>query len=79
MIELAKYVYSILDKAFETNKNIGGTRKKQVEALEVLKCNTQKLTIKDVIAENTLTEEARYGLNKVKEIEKTVDREKLLF
>ena len=37
------------------------------------------MTIKDVIAENTLTEEARNGLDKVKELEKTVDREKLLF
>ena len=29
-------------------------RKKQVEALEILKHNIQKLTIKDMIPENTL-------------------------
>ena len=42
--------------------------KKQVEALEVLKPDTQKLTIKDVVPENTLNEEATNELNKVKKI-----------
>ena len=49
--------------------------KKQVETLEILKPNTQKLTIKDEIPENTLTEEATNEPNKIKEIEKTVGRE----
>ena len=44
------------------------TRKKQVEALEILKHNIQKLTIKDMIPENTLTEEAKNELNEIKEI-----------
>ena len=44
--------------------------KKQVEALEVSKPNVQKLTIKVVIPGNTLTEEAKNELNKIKEIEK---------
>ena len=48
--------------------------KKQVEALEVLKPNTQKLTIKDTISENTLSEEAKNELNKIKETENTVGR-----
>ena len=61
------------------NKSNWRTRKKQVEALEVLKPNTQKLTIKDAIPENTLTEEAKNELNKIKEIEKTVDRENLVY
>ena len=38
--------------------------KKQVEALEVLKLNTQKLIVKDVILKNTLSEEAKDELNK---------------
>ena len=50
--------------------------KKQVEASEVLKPNVQKLTIKVVIPGNTLTEEAKNELNKIKEIEKNADREK---
>ena len=32
------------------------------------------LTIKDAIPENTLTKEAKNELDKIKEIEKTVDR-----
>ena len=44
--------------------------RKQVEALEVLKSNVQKLTIKVVIPGNTLTEEAKNELNKITEIEK---------
>ena len=54
-------------------------KKKQVESLEVLKPNTQKLTIKGVIPENTLTEEAKNELNKIEEIEETVGRENLLY
>ena len=45
----------------------------------VLKPITQKLTIKDAIPENALSEEAKNKLNKIKEIEKTVDREKLYY
>ena len=40
--------------------------KKQVQAINVLKPNVQKLTIKDVIPENTLTEEAKNELQKIK-------------
>ena len=35
------------------------------------------ISIKNVIPENTLSEEAKNELNKIKEIEQTVDREKL--
>ena len=38
-------------------------KKKQVEALEVLKPNIQKLTTKDVIPENILTEDDKAALN----------------
>ena len=54
-------------------------RKKQVEALEVLQPITQKLKIKYAISENTLSEEAKNELNKIREIEKTVDRENLYY
>ena len=60
-------------------KTIGGQGKKQVEAVEVLKPITQKLRIKDVIPENTLSEEAKNELNKIKDIEKTVNREELYY
>ena len=53
-------------------------RKKEVEALQVLKPITQKLTIKDVVPEDKLSEEVKNELHKIK-IEKTVDRENLYY
>ena len=76
IIEQAKFSYSLLEKAFEKQaKAIEEQGKKQVEAAEILKFTTQKLTIKDVILENVVKEEAKDELNKIKEIKKTVDRE----
>ena len=52
--------------------------KKQVDALNTLKSNDQ-LTIEDVIPNNTLNnDEAKKQLDRIKEIEKNVDREKLI-
>ena len=51
VIEQANFTYFPLGKAFEKKiKTIEEQWKKQVEALEVLKPNTQKLTIKDTIS-----------------------------
>ena len=47
--------------------------------MKVLKPNTQKLTIKDSIPENTLTEETKNELNEIKEKEKAVHRENLVY
>ena len=70
-MEQAKFVYFPLSKAFEKQiKAIVEQGKKQVEALEVLKPVTQKLTIKYWIPENALTVEAKNKLNKIKEMEK---------
>ena len=60
-LEEAKFTHSALGKTFEIQIK---TNEKQ----EVLKPNTQKLTIKDAIPENTLTEEAKKELNKIKKI-----------
>ena len=40
--------------SFHTKRAIEEQGKKQVKALEVLKLNTQKLSIKNVILKNTL-------------------------
>ena len=70
IIEQTNLTYSPLSKAFEKQiKTIEEEVKKQVEALEVLKHITQKLTIKDAIPENTLSEEVENELNRFKEIE----------
>ena len=70
-IKLAKFTYSPLSKAFEkqikANEEQG---KKQVEALEVLKPITQKLTIEHAIPKHTLSEETITELNEIKEIKK---------
>ena len=79
---LAKFTYSPLEKALEKQqqqKQLKNKRKKQVRALEVLKPNAQKLTNKDVIPKNTLSEEAKNELNKTKVIEKMVYRENLFY
>ena len=80
IIEQAKFTYSPLGKAFEKQiKTIEDQGKKQVEALNTLKSNNQ-LTIEDVIPKNALNnDEAKKELDKIKEIEKNVDREKLIY
>ena len=77
IIEQPKLTYFPPGKAFKKQiKTVEKQQqqKKQIEALEVLKPNSQKLAIKDAILENTLTEKAKNELDKIKEIEKKVDR-----
>ena len=80
IIEQARFAYSPLGKAFEKQiKTIEDQGKKQVESLNTLNSNNQ-LTIEDVIPKNALNnDEAKKELNKTKEIEKNVDREKLIY
>ena len=79
--EQAKFTYySPLGKGFEKQiETIEDQGKKQVEALNTLKSNKQ-LTIEDVIPNDALNnDEARKELDKIKEIEKSADREKLTY
>ena len=80
IIEQVKFTYSPLGKAFEKQiKTIEDQGKKQVDALNTLKSNNQ-LTIEDVIPNDALNNnEAKKELDKIKEIERNVDREKLIF
>ena len=80
IIEQAKFNYSHLGKAFEKQiKTIEDQGKKQVEALNTLKSNKQ-LTIEYAIPNDALkNDEAKKELDKIKEIEKNVDREKLIY
>ena len=60
-------------------KTIEDPGQKQVEALNTLKSNNQ-LTIQDVISKNALNnDEAKKELDKIKEIEKNVGRENLIY
>ena len=76
IIEQAKFTYSPLRKAFEkATETIEDQGQKQVEALQTLKSDKEKLTIGDVILESALNyDETEKEFDKVKEIEKTVDR-----
>ena len=80
IIEQAKFTYSSLGKVFE--KQIKATEdqgQKQVEALDTLKSNNQ-LAIEDVIPKNALNnDEVKKEIDKIKEIDKNVDREKLIY
>ena len=66
-------------KAFEKQiETIEDQGKKQVETSKTLKSNNQ-LTIEDVISDNALkNEEAKRELDRIKEVEKNVVREKLI-
>ena len=79
IIEQAKFNYSPLGKAFEKQiKTIEDQGKKQVEALNTLKSNNQ-LTIENAIAKNALNnDDARKEFDKIKKIEKNVDKENLI-
>ena len=69
-----------MGKAFDKQiKTVEDQSKKQVEALNKLKSNNQ-LTIEDVIPKNAPnSDDAKKELDKIKETEKNVDREKLVY
>ena len=80
MIKQAKFTYSPLGKTFEKQiKTIEDQGQKHVEALNTLKSDNQ-LTIEDVIPKNALNnDETKNELDKIKEIEKNVDRKKIVY
>ena len=84
IIEQARFTYSPLGKAFDKQiKTIEDQGKKQVDALNTLKSdNNNKLEIKNenIIPKSAFdSNEAKEEINKIKEIEKIVDREKLVY
>ena len=53
---------------------------KQVKALKTFKPDNEKLTIEDVIPKSALNnDKAKKELDKIKEIDKTIDRERLVY
>ena len=83
IIEQAKFTYSPLGKAFEKQiKTIENQGEKQIKAIQDNKkqlTNTQEVTIQNIIPENIFNDEAKKEIDKISEIEKTVDREKLVY
>ena len=81
IIEQANFTYSPLGKPFEKQiKTIEHQGQKQVEVLKTLNSDNQ-LTIKDMIPKSALNNnnEAIKVLDKMEEIEKTIDRERLVY
>ena len=80
IIELAKFTYSPLGKTFEKQtKTIQDQEEKQIKAINTLKSN-EKLAIEDIIPKSAFAnEEAKKELDKIKEIEKNVIREKMIY
>ena len=82
IIEQAKFTYSPLGKAFEKQtKTIEDQGEKQIKAIQDNKqlANIQRVTIKNIFPENMLNDEAKIEIDKISKIEKTVDREKLVY
>ena len=78
IIEQAKFTYSPLGKDFEKQtKTIKDQGEKQIKAIQDNK--KQEVTIKNIIPENILNDEAKKEIDKISEIEKTIDREKLVY
>ena len=81
LIQQAKFNYSPLGKALEKQrKTIKGQGEKQVVALESLKVPDKKLPpIKDFIPMENLNPEIINEIKKIEEIEKKVDRNKMVY
>ena len=81
IIQQAKFSYSPLGKALEKQrKTIDDQGEKQVVALESLKNSDKKLPpIKDFIPMENLNPEIINEINKIEEIEKKVDRNKMVY
>ena len=72
-------VILLWEKLFKQIKTIEDQGQKQVEALNTLKFN-KKVTIEDVIPKNAFnSDEAKKELDKIKEKENSIDREKLVY
>ena len=77
IIEQARFTYCPLGKAFEKQtKTIKDQGEKQIKEIQD---NTKEVTIKNIIPENILNDEAKKEIDKITEIEKAVDREKLVY
>ena len=81
IIQQAKFKYSPLGKAIEKQiKTIKDQGEKQVVALESLRPSDRKLLpIKDLISIKNLNPEIIKEMEKIEEIEKEVDRNKMVY
>ena len=80
IIEQAKFTYSPLGKAFEKQiKTIEDKGQKQIDALESLKPKEQTKSIEEMFLEGYDSAEIKNELNKIKEYEKKVNRDNMIY
>ena len=83
LIEQAKFTCSPFGKAFEKQtKTIEDQGEKQIKAIQDNNkqlANIQRVTIKNIFPENMQKDEAKREIDKISKIEKTVDRENLVY
>ena len=81
IIKQAKFTYSPLAKTLEKQtKTIEDQWQKQVEALKTFKSDNEKLEIENIIPKSAFAnDEAKEEIEKIVKIEKTIDREKLVY
>ena len=80
IIEQAKFTYSPLGKAFEKQiKTIEDKGQKQIDALECLKPKEQTKSIEEIFPEGYDSVEIKNELNKIKEYEKKVNRDNIIY
>ena len=79
MIEQAKFTYSPLGKAIEKQiKTIEDQGEKQIKGLNTFKSDNEER--ENIIPKSALiNDESKKELDKIKEIEDTIDREKLVY
>ena len=80
IIEQARFTYSPLRKAFEKQiKTIEDKGQKQIDALESLKPKEQTKSIEEIFLEGYDSVEIKNELNKIKEYEKKVNRDNMIY
>ena len=80
IIEQAKFTYSPLGKAFETQiKTIVDQCKKQVDVLESFRAKKQTKSIEEIFPEDYYSVKIKNELNKIKEHEKKVNRDYMVY
>ena len=80
IIEQAKFTYSPLGKAFKKQtKTIEDQGEKQIKAIQDNNKQLANIQGVTIFPENMLNDEAKKEIDKISEIEKTVDREKLVY
>ena len=80
IIEQTRFTYSPLGKSFEKQiKRIEDKGKNQIHSLESLKSKEQRKSVEEIFPEGYDSVEIKNELNKIKEYEKKVSRDNMIY